>query len=418
MTKRILIILLAVILLFATLGIGAIGGGVLAYFLFQARSAQASAFPEEITRFVQPVPQAQPFEQESGLLVAGVEPGSPADRAGIVRGDIILEVNGEALDQGQLSLQRALRSLNSGESVELQVAHGDEVRTLSVAPEDRDGQPYLGIQSCGAPGMRDFFTPGQPGERLAGALITEVVTGSPAEQAGLQAGDRILSVDDQEVGLDQNLGEIIAGYKPGDQVALEVVNNGETRQVEVTLGENPDEAGRAYLGVSYSPVPMQVLPNQPGEPMPFPNIPWDQMPGMNPQELPEGVSGGVLIGQVEADSPAADAGLQDGDLIIAVEGETVSDPQTVVQAVQAKQPGDKISLEIYRSGEEAPRQVEVTLGERPKEAGKAYMGVALTGAIQINPENGSPMPFQFQLPDGHPDINPFEQTVPNQEGSL
>lgn len=67
--------------------------------------------------------------------------------------------------------------------------------------------------------------------------VTDVVAGSPASHAGLQPGDLITRIGD--VTIDENHSYINAlfQYKPGDQVTLEVVRDGKTLQVQVTLGE-------------------------------------------------------------------------------------------------------------------------------------------------------------------------------------
>jgi 2-alkenal reductase len=87
-----------------------------------------------------------------------------------------------------------------------------------------------------------------------GALITDIVDGSPADEAGLQAGDRrvtfqavrvraggdvILLIDDREVADTTDLATIIASHRPGDEVTVEVLRDGDRREVEVTLGTRP-----------------------------------------------------------------------------------------------------------------------------------------------------------------------------------
>jgi 2-alkenal reductase len=87
---------------------------------------------------------------------------------------------------------------------------------------------------------------------------------------------------------------------------------------------------------------------------------------------------GVLIAQVAGDSPADDAGLRGsyksariggeriligGDVITAVEGETVANLDDIQQAISDAEPGDVVTLTILRDGDE--QEVEVTLAERP-----------------------------------------------------
>jgi 2-alkenal reductase len=91
-----------------------------------------------------------------------------------------------------------------------------------------------------------------------GGLVAEVVSGGPAEKAGLEGGDRevkfqagkystggdvILEVDGQKVIRPDDLARLVASKKPGEKVTLTVLRNGEKMEVEVTLGKRPDSVG-------------------------------------------------------------------------------------------------------------------------------------------------------------------------------
>lgn len=97
---------------------------------------------------------------------------------------------------------------------------------------------------------------GPRGEQTSmSAEVATVVVGSPAEAAGLRAGDRITAVDGEELSLGRDLAQALSSYNPGDQVQLSVMratrDGAAEETVKVTLGENPDDAGRPYLGVTY-----------------------------------------------------------------------------------------------------------------------------------------------------------------------
>jgi S1-C subfamily serine protease len=83
---------------------------------------------------------------------------------------------------------------------------------------------------------------------------------------------------------------------------------------------------------------------------------------------------GALISQVTADSPAAQAGLQSGDIITAVDGTEVNADHDLVTLIKQHKPGDEVTLTVSR-GLQEPRQVKVILGEKPGEAGTPYLGV-------------------------------------------
>ncbi|MET0880276.1 MAG: trypsin-like peptidase domain-containing protein [Acidimicrobiales bacterium] len=87
---------------------------------------------------------------------------------------------------------------------------------------------YLGIEGGDAAGSDP------------GALLASIVPGSPAEDAGLQAGDRIVAVDGDAVTSFGDFGVIIRRHGPGDELALTVARNGEEQEITVTVGSTAD----------------------------------------------------------------------------------------------------------------------------------------------------------------------------------
>lgn len=90
-----------------------------------------------------------------------------------------------------------------------------------------------------------------PPAGMRGALITQVVSDTPAERAGLQVGDVITAVDRTPVDANHQLADVLAQYEPGDRVTLTVSRSGEIEAILVTLGEHPDAGGEPYLGIYY-----------------------------------------------------------------------------------------------------------------------------------------------------------------------
>jgi len=99
-----------------------------------------------------------------------------------------------------------------------------------------------------APGAGPFM--------LGGATITNVVPGGPADQAGLMAGDVIVALDGQPLGLNADLAEMIAGRRPGDALSIQYDRRGQVNTTDVRLGSRPDDASRPYLGIEYRATPM------------------------------------------------------------------------------------------------------------------------------------------------------------------
>jgi membrane-associated protease RseP (regulator of RpoE activity) len=70
-----------------------------------------------------------------------------------------------------------------------------------------------------------------------GALVVEVVAGSPAETAGLQANDIVTAVNGEPVDAERTLRDRLIAYEPGDTITLTIVRDGAEQDIEVTLGE-------------------------------------------------------------------------------------------------------------------------------------------------------------------------------------
>lgn len=117
----------------------------------------------------------------------------------------------------------------------------DDVKGLikSVVTEGELIRPFLGVRTV-------TVTPAiaaQVGiEAENGAYIVRggIVEGSPADQAGLKPGDVIVKVEGQKVNEDHVLGSVIAQYDVGETISLTIKRDGETKQIEVTLAEFPD----------------------------------------------------------------------------------------------------------------------------------------------------------------------------------
>jgi S1-C subfamily serine protease len=245
MNKRVLKIIAWVLAFLVVLSVGAAAGGGVVYALTQSGKPFALI-------------GAGPSDPEPGIVIASVTPDGPAAEAGVARGDILLQVDGEPVDD-LAGLMRVLGEHEPGDVVHLTVLHGDDERTLKATLGDHDGEAYLGVvPCCGSFGLgREVFVR----TTEPGALITGVEPDGPADQAGLEAGDVIVAVDEIELDGENDLADMIATYEPGDVVTLEVKSGGEeSREVAVELGstaggrQHPEEEGVAYLGVRYQPL--------------------------------------------------------------------------------------------------------------------------------------------------------------------
>jgi serine protease Do len=99
------------------------------------------------------------------------------------------------------------------------------------------GKPYLGVEYQMITQQAALLN-----SVPQGAYVVSVVSGSPAEKAGIQANDIITKIDGQSVsGTNTDFSAIISGKKVGDTVKLDIYRNGQTVNVSVTLSDTPTQ---------------------------------------------------------------------------------------------------------------------------------------------------------------------------------
>jgi S1-C subfamily serine protease len=241
--------------------------------------------------------------------------------------------------------------------------------------------PYLGIS--GTDLIPDLAKAMDLDESQRGALVIEVNPNTPADKAGLRGSDRqvtvagqearvggdvIVAIDGQPVNdMDNLIAYLGKSTVVGQEVVLTVLRDGSEVDVRLILEARPGQkapqteivqsSGNVWLGILG-----QAMTSDLAEAM---NLDSDQQ--------------GVLVQQVEANSPADEAGLRGsfkpidlngeqalvgGDVITELNGEAVSSVEELRDGVQQFQPGEKVTLTILRDGEQI--EITVTLAERPE----------------------------------------------------
>lgn len=176
-----------------------------------------------------------------------------------------------------------------------------------------------------------------------GALVAAVTPESPAAKAGVKPGDLIVSMDGTALEDFKALPRLVAAAAPGKQATLEVVREGKTRELTVTVGQTPDSE--------------KVASSETGEAAPAQGQIGLQLAALTPETKKRyGVRGeaeGVLVVDVKKGSPAARAGIQPGTLVLMVDQVPVDSPEAVVkrvrQAYEQKRPA--VVLLIEREGD-------------------------------------------------------------------
>jgi hypothetical protein len=219
----------------------------------------------------------------------------------------------------------------------LQERPDPEDRQQQTRPETQQPQTDRTQQAEQSPEM-------EPGNEAAalGVLVSEnpgdgvhVVSslwGSPAQRAGIRAGDYVMAVNDQKIATTEELQKAVESHEAGTMVTVTIWRDGQTFDKEIALAEraeNVPDSHRAWMGVVLTPA--------------------------------GGEEEGVRVQRVYPGSPADEAGLQADDVITETDGKPVTNIESLLECMESHGPGAGCKLTVQRNGQE--QAITVTLGE-------------------------------------------------------
>lgn len=196
-------------------------------------------------------------------------------------------------------------------------------------------RPFLGIWAESAQG---------------GVQVREAQPNGPAAQAGLKEGDLIQKINNQPLQSFEDLVNRLAPCKPGDKVDLHFRRGNEEKDATVTLGERPQRPAAA---------------NRRESPAGFLGVATQDLTQDQRNRLAIPPEQGARVVQVMANTPAAKAGLQKGDVIWKLNNQAVNGPMGLAQAVQRAGAGQEVTLQILRGDQ--TKDFKARLEESPVE---------------------------------------------------
>jgi len=208
-----------------------------------------------------------------------------------------------------------------------------------------------------------------------GLVIGRVIKGKGAEAAGLQAGDVITAVNGKTVTGTPGLRLIMAGLKPGERVIVAYRRDGQDQQTEVTLSA---DRSPAVANTERDPCAVFI--------------------GVYTAE--QGAGGrGVQVVNIVPETPASLSGIQQGDLILALDDQPVNTTGALLHERDKHRPGDAFRLTIERDGvtftieskfktcpaPDAPAKEPVQVAEQQKVSEERTTGPVQTGSVLVLP---------------------------------
>lgn len=165
-------------------------------------------------------------------------------------------------------------------------------------------------------------------DKPMGALVSSVEKDSPAQKAGIEAGDIILKFNGKRIARSSELPPLVSQQMPGSTAAVTLWRKGKSRDISLRLGEVPnqqargkdDDTGSGKLGLAVRPLTAE-------------------------ERRAADVEGGLLVQDMN-DGPAARAGIRPGDIILSVNGEKVASTEQLQKALSGK--AQRLALQIQR----------------------------------------------------------------------
>lgn len=169
-----------------------------------------------------------------------------------------------------------------------------------------------------------------------GALVGDVTPDSPADDAGVKAGDVITAIDGKTVPNTSELRNTVASTPPGTKVQLDVMRDNKEQEITVKLGELPSDTGAIVgskgveqeLGFSFSTLNSSLA---------------------GKYNINSSLSGAVVT-SIDQSGIAFDAGLREGDLIQSADRQRVNTADNLRKILSDKKKGDTILLRVVRDG--------------------------------------------------------------------
>ncbi|MCD4817468.1 MAG: PDZ domain-containing protein [Candidatus Cloacimonetes bacterium] len=297
------------------------------------------------------------LKENYGVLVKKITEDSPAEKAGIKVGDIVLKLNNEKIyttDQ----LRKMIGMFEADETINISIKSGKKTKNIKVKlakKEEKGKKAFLGVilQEISPKEFKELNL-----KENYGVKIEKIVEGEAAEKAGLKEDDILQKIENDKIYTADQVSKMLQNYKPNQKINVLVSRAGKEKNAQVVLGEQEIS--------NYFNFPESI----PGlENIYFWKTEGDmKWIGITTQELSEQslknykLENGIQITKVIKDSPAEKAGLKANDIITKVDKNAVESIKNIVEAIKEKAVDDEIKFVIKRG--EKTKKISCKIGER------------------------------------------------------
>jgi serine protease Do len=186
----------------------------------------------------QTMSKALGMKDAEGVIVQSIEDNSPAQDADIKAGDVILKFDGQKIERAN-QLQAMVASRRPGDKVDVEILHDGKTENKTVTLKERNGEEIASkdsdksstttLESLGLSVQDADDATLQKYDEKHGIIVTNVASGSEADQRGLHQGDLITSVDNKPIKSTNELEKSVNAHKPGDALLFRVTTSNKTK---------------------------------------------------------------------------------------------------------------------------------------------------------------------------------------------
>jgi serine protease Do len=251
-------------------------------------------------------------------------------------GGPLLDLNGRAVGVNTAIVSESGGYMGIGFAIPIKMARqvADQLRKTG-----RVIRGYVGLYGQNVtPEIAELLNLAEPN----GVLVAQIEPNSPASRAGLRRGDVILEVDGRPIGSYDTFRNAVALMRPGTTIELLVWRNGRTSEMSLTLGERPSERAQAR---ERQPQDEEQTPQEARQAL---GIAVRNLTRALAQRFGYQPGEGVLVTAVSPGSSAATAGIRPGDLIVSVNGRTVTSTEEFAKAIRQARPSGRALLLVQR----------------------------------------------------------------------
>ncbi len=200
-----------------------------------------------------------------------------------------------------------------------------------------EGKVHRGLLGVSIQNLNDALAKSYGRSDTNGALVAQVVPGSPAEKAGIHSGDIILSFNGRPVAGASELKNMVANEKPSSESKLTVYRDHKTREMTIVVGER---SGKMVASATSKPQNSAEL-----------GIQLEKVPSKEAKHLGRSDGAGLRIKSVDSNGVGSRMGLAQGDVILEIDGKPASDVASFNKEVKVATANHVIRLLVKRGGE-------------------------------------------------------------------